>query len=197
MNRAANGFNRVLRAYRELGGNPVRRSTWKCVRSKRAQMVIVDFKPRARLSDEEITEHQLRIYGAGYRELTGHLPDGIEVHELESGHIRQPAVSERHVQATHASVIQAGQMVSATKLPRLARWRLGPVAPMCAECELRGICRKEPARGRALWRQPRRAADILGGGARGHTSQNLAIANRARIAPAPVTCAPKSRASLP
>jgi DNA helicase II / ATP-dependent DNA helicase PcrA len=117
-------------------------------RLDRGQVVIVDFKSGNRLPDEEITEHQLRVYAAGYRELTGQMADRIEVHELERGDVRRLPLSERLVRETLATVEQAGQALRANELPRLAHW-----GTTCQRCELHGVCRTEPRGIFGRWRR--------------------------------------------
>jgi DNA helicase-2/ATP-dependent DNA helicase PcrA len=109
------------------------------------QVVIVDFKSGSRLLEEDITQHQLRIYAAGYRELTGQMADRIEVHELERGEVHPLALNERLIRQTLADVQHAGHALQTNMLPRLERW-----GPTCVRCDLQGVCRTAP-RGMFNW----------------------------------------------
>ena len=53
------------------------------------ETTIVDLKSSDRAQTEEVTEKQLHIYALGYKDLTGHNTDYVEVYELDEGR-RQP-----------------------------------------------------------------------------------------------------------
>ena len=99
---------------------------------------LIDFKSNHRAQTEDVTEAQLNVYAAGYKELMGDLPDAIEICNLDpDGEAIQTPVEPVKVEATIAEVNVAATSIRNNAYPRVAL-----SAGACEGCGLRGICRK-------------------------------------------------------
>ena len=97
---------------------------------------LIDFKSSDRAQSENVTMEQLNIYAAGYRDLTGDLPNYIEVINLDPGGAAHRAlVDEKVVESTLQKLEQASAAIRAADFQRL---ELGCAS--CGTCDLRGIC---------------------------------------------------------
>ncbi|MFE1926318.1 ATP-dependent helicase [Streptomyces asoensis] len=99
---------------------------------------IVDFKSTERAQAEDLTRDQLHLYALGYRELTGHNADLVEVLNLDKvGKSTRETVDPRHMDSLTQRVAAAGDALRTNVLPRLPVW-----CASCASCDHAGICRK-------------------------------------------------------
>lgn len=104
------------------------------------EVVIVDFKSDERAQAEDISQKQLHIYAVGYEQLSGHLADLIEVHNLDKGGAKREVVDQALMTSTLATVVGAGRKLRENQLPRLAKW-----GEKCASCDMVGVCRLREA----------------------------------------------------
>jgi DNA helicase-2/ATP-dependent DNA helicase PcrA len=106
-------------------------------RTDRREVIVVDFKSTERAQAEDITRTQLHVYALGYRDLTGASADLIEIHNLDdSSPPSRELVDHALEEATRVAVLDAGVKLRANRLTRLE-----PGAPICFECDHRGVCR--------------------------------------------------------
>lgn len=99
---------------------------------------LIDFKSNHRAQTEDVTEAQLNVYAAGYKELKGDLPDAIEICNLDpDGEAIQTPLEPAKVEATITEVNVAATSIRSNAYPRVAL-----SAGACEGCGLRGICRK-------------------------------------------------------
>lgn len=105
------------------------------------EIVVVDFKSDERAQAENITQTQLHVYAAGYEQLTGQLPDLIEIHNMDREGAMREIVDEALIDTTKGDIRRAGRELKANALPRLREW-----GETCSRCEFAGICRSRPAR---------------------------------------------------
>ena len=97
---------------------------------------LIDFKSSDRAQSEDVTMEQLNIYAAGYRDLTGALPNYIEVINLDPGGAAHRAlVDEKVVESTLVDLEKASVSIRAADFERLA-----PGCTSCGTCDLQGIC---------------------------------------------------------
>jgi DNA helicase-2/ATP-dependent DNA helicase PcrA len=108
-------------------------------RTDTREIVIIDFKSTERAQEEDVTRMQLHVYAIGYRELTGHSADLIEIYNLDRGATQREEVDANLEAATVSAISRAGASVKSNQLARLAEW-----TDTCAECDLVGICRRKP-----------------------------------------------------
>ncbi len=102
------------------------------------EVIVIDFKSTERAQAEDVSRTQLHIYALGYRQLTGHAADLIEIYNLDrGGQTHREVVSEELERETAGRVREAGTALRANDLPRLADW-----TQACARCDLAGICRR-------------------------------------------------------
>jgi DNA helicase-2/ATP-dependent DNA helicase PcrA len=99
---------------------------------------LIDFKSSERAQEEEVTRDQLLTYASGFRELTGDLPDYVEVCNLDpKGKAVREIVQESEVQETELRLGAAGAAIRANDFQRIDLSE-----GKCVKCELAGICRK-------------------------------------------------------
>ena len=106
------------------------------------EVSIVDFKSSERAQAEDVTRLQLHTYAMGYRQLKGEDADLVEIQNLdEKGKNVREMVDEAMMAATQKAIRRAGDALRDQNLPRLGVW-----CDSCAECDLVGICRTQPAK---------------------------------------------------
>lgn len=99
---------------------------------------LIDFKSTERAQAEDVSQDQLLIYAAGFRELDGRLPDFIEVINLdERGKAERERVEEANVATTVRRLEVAGQAIREDRFDREQA-----SSNACATCDLKGICRQ-------------------------------------------------------
>jgi DNA helicase-2/ATP-dependent DNA helicase PcrA len=104
------------------------------------QTAIVDFKSRDGSQAHDMTLLQLQLYAEGYRKVSGKGADLLEIHLLEEDRIHREEVNESAVRKTLHRVIEAGRQIRDVNLPKLEQW-----CETCMDCDMRRICRAEPA----------------------------------------------------
>lgn len=105
------------------------------------EVAIVDFKSTEQSQAAEVTRVQLHLYALGYEERFGKLADLIEIHNLDEGGSIREQVDQRMMDDTIAIVRDAGDQLRTNRLERLATYS----EKKCGTCDLRSICRSEPA----------------------------------------------------
>ena len=101
---------------------------------------IVDFKSSDRAQADDVTRDQLHVYALGYRELTGHEADLIEVINLDPGQSTSREVVEAQLlEEVRQRVVVAGESLRTNDLPRLPSW-----CSTCDHCDLAALCRSRP-----------------------------------------------------
>lgn len=104
------------------------------VRGDDGRVSIVDYKSTSRAQSEEQTDAQLHLYALGYRALTGHDADAVEVWELDHDRRHGHAIDDAALAEVRAVVGRAAAMLRSGELPP---W---PERERCGRCEFRGIC---------------------------------------------------------
>nr|AIF20708.1 superfamily I DNA/RNA helicase (uvrD, pcrA) [uncultured marine group II/III euryarchaeote KM3_92_B07] len=98
---------------------------------------LIDFKSSDRVQEEEVTRDQLLTYAAGFEELTGSLPDYVEVCNLDpKGEAVREVVQEGEVARTVARLGTAAAAIRGNEFHRVDLKE-----GKCVNCELAGICR--------------------------------------------------------
>ena len=109
---------------------------------KQPSISIVDFKTQKRAPQENISEHQLKIYALGYERLMGHNVDNIEIHNLEKSKKNEKNIAVLPVTRTMTSevkdiVVNAANSIRSNQFERKAK-----CDETCDKCYYRKQCRK-------------------------------------------------------
>lgn len=97
---------------------------------------LVDFKSTSRAQMDDVTQDQLMIYAAGFKELEGSYPDYIEVINLDdTGAAVRNAVEEGKVNRVIDSLQEAGEDIRKGQFLRVATG-----SDKCMTCDMQGIC---------------------------------------------------------
>ena len=98
------------------------------------QITIVDLKSKDRVQAEEVTEKQLHIYALGYRELTGHDADHVEIYNLEERESKPRAVDEDFIEDVQEDIRRAASALRKNDFPAKTNRR------SCRKCDYLGMC---------------------------------------------------------
>jgi DNA helicase-2/ATP-dependent DNA helicase PcrA len=109
-------------------------------RADTGDTIIVDFKSGEDTQPKEMSQLQLQVYAAGYEKAVGKKADLLEIHNLEVGHIHREAVDGTSVGAALTKIIDAGDAMRKSILPKHSNWM-----PACTQCDMAGICRNREA----------------------------------------------------
>jgi DNA helicase-2/ATP-dependent DNA helicase PcrA len=111
-------------------------------RRSTGEIVIIDFKSRERVQQEDVSSLQLRTYAIGYRQATGQDAAAVVVENLDD--LDRPRVE--HIVPAHLEAAQSAIRTFATQLRHnnLPRRPRGPDEQRrrktCSRCDLTGIC---------------------------------------------------------
>ncbi|MFC0862433.1 ATP-dependent helicase [Sphaerimonospora cavernae] len=101
------------------------------------EVSIVDFKSTQRAQADEISRDQLHVYAAGYKALSGHNADLVEVLNLDdSTSSSREVINEELLLGIQSKIRDAGEALRDNQLPRKSSW-----CDSCARCDLAGLCR--------------------------------------------------------
>jgi DNA helicase-2/ATP-dependent DNA helicase PcrA len=111
----------------------------------RERVVITDYKSSdvrdpARARERAKESLQLTIYAMAWQAQTGHLPDAVALHFLESGLVGTSSVDERRVEQGIADVRAAASGI------RARRFEPTPTYMACSWCAFRDVCPASAAR---------------------------------------------------
>jgi DNA helicase-2/ATP-dependent DNA helicase PcrA len=95
---------------------------------------LVDLKSNDRAQAESVSQIQLHIYALGYRELTGHRADYVEVYDLDGRKRSARRVDDGLLRGIAADVRAAADAL------RKGVLRKRPSKKRCGECDFRMVC---------------------------------------------------------
>lgn len=98
------------------------------------ETTIVDLKSNDRAQAESVSQIQLHIYALGYRELTGHRADYVEVYDLDGRKRSARRVDDGLLRGIAADVRAAADAL------RKGVLRKRPSKKRCGECDFRMVC---------------------------------------------------------
>ncbi|MBY0276116.1 ATP-dependent helicase [Candidatus Binatia bacterium] len=98
------------------------------------ETTIVDLKSNDRAQAEDVTETQLHVYALGYQELTGRVPDYVEIYELDEGKRKPRSVDDDFIADVKTRTRDAATALRTGALPA------APAAKKCGGCDYRGMC---------------------------------------------------------
>jgi DNA helicase-2/ATP-dependent DNA helicase PcrA len=98
------------------------------------ETTIVDLKSSGLSQAEEVTESQLHVYALGYQELTGRMPDYVEIYELGERKRNSRSVDADFIADVIAKVRKAAVALRNGTLPA------APAKKMCQACDYHGMC---------------------------------------------------------
>lgn len=98
------------------------------------EIAIVDLKSTERAQAEDLTEAQLHVYALGYRELTGHDADFVEIYELDTQTRKPRAVDEDLISDVRARVAATAAAL------RKNSFVTAPEESKCAKCDFKRLC---------------------------------------------------------
>ena len=104
------------------------------------ETTIVDLKSNERSQQEEVTEAQLHTYALGYKELTGHDADFVEIYELEERRQIPRPVDEDFIDDVREKTKEAASDL------RKMRLEPAPSANKCGRCDFSSLCGASLAR---------------------------------------------------
>lgn len=103
---------------------------------------IVDFKTQKRAPQENISEHQLKIYALGYEQLTGTGADNIEIYNLEGDTTDRENVAVLPVSNEMTSTVKEIVVDAANSIRNNQFLRRETCDGVCDKCYYRRQCRK-------------------------------------------------------
>ncbi len=98
------------------------------------ETTIVDLKSKDRVQVDEVTETQLHIYALGYRELTGHDADFVEIYNLEERQKKPRSVDEDFIEDVRSDVRDAANSLRQNDFPVKTSHKA------CSTCDYLGMC---------------------------------------------------------
>ena len=103
-------------------------------RTDTGETTIVDLKSSELSQQEEVTENQLHTYALGYRELTGHDADFVEVYELDERKAKPRTVDEDILDEVRQNTRKAASALRAMQLTP------DPTRHRCGQCDFKALC---------------------------------------------------------
>jgi DNA helicase-2/ATP-dependent DNA helicase PcrA len=115
------------------------RGRWDLVAEEKGNIYIIDFKSAEVRAREEADKRargslQLAIYALSWKKMFGRLPDGLELHFIETGVIGRVSKSEINLEAAWEKVKSAANGL------RAADYRARPSRYTCSYCPYNEIC---------------------------------------------------------
>ena len=108
-------------------------------RTDTGETTIVDLKSNEGSQDEDVSEMQLHTYALGYKELTGHDPDYVEIYELAERSPKPRAVEEDFIDDVRSKTRKAASALRAMNLPP------EPAVRKCRQCDFSSLCSESKA----------------------------------------------------